>query len=211
MTLRRNIPQQIADELMYRNRHTCCICQTPRKHVQIHHIDSDPSNNTFFNLAVLSLDCHSLVTGDEGMGRKYSPGEVAKYKAQWEQHCAVLNEEEDDEEESDGAAEQPIDHHYEDTVVEADSHLRLSYSLSEDDTIKLWVHSDEPLTVLLMETEDYEPWNRGKEIEFQECHEDVYELNTTFAVDEEGEYLLIICNFGDEDANVQLDVSVWER
>src|SRR5688572_14517052 len=112
MSLRRNIPQQVSDELMYRNRHTCCICQTSRKHVQIHHIDSDPSNNDFFNLAVLSLDCHSLVTGDEGMGRKYSPGEVAKYKAQWEQHCAVLNEEtqsawtkeEEDDEETDEEA-----------------------------------------------------------------------------------------------------------
>jgi hypothetical protein len=78
---------------MYRNRHTCCICHTPRKHVQIHHIDGDPSDFRFGNLAVLSLDCHSLVSSNEGLGRQYTPGEVARYKEQWEQRCAILNQE----------------------------------------------------------------------------------------------------------------------
>ena len=136
MNVRPKISQDVADELMYRNRHTCCLCHTPRKHVQIHHVDGDSANNTFANLAVLSLDCHSLVTGNEGLGRRYTAGEVTRYKAQWEQQCAVLNLEDEssdseDEEEDDEAEEksdQPAEHHYEDSILEADSHLHLPSS-----------------------------------------------------------------------------------
>src|ERR1043165_7211643 len=91
MTSRLKIPQDVADDLMYRNRHTCCVCRVPRKHVQIHHIDGDNSNSATSNLGVVCLDCHSLVTSDEGLGRRFTPGEVGKYKAHWEQTCAVTN------------------------------------------------------------------------------------------------------------------------
>jgi len=54
------------------------------KHVQIHHIDGDDTNNALANLAVLCLECHSRVTGDEGLGRSYTPGEIRQYKRTWE-------------------------------------------------------------------------------------------------------------------------------
>jgi hypothetical protein len=57
---------------------------TPRKDVQVHHIDSTPSNNDAANLAVVCLDCHSLVSGGRGLGRQYRPGEVRRYKKTWE-------------------------------------------------------------------------------------------------------------------------------
>jgi hypothetical protein len=79
------IPGDVVDEVLYRNDHTCCICNLPRKHVQIHHIDEDPSNWSIVNLAVVCLDCHSLVTGRQGLGRRYGVGEVRKYKRAWEQ------------------------------------------------------------------------------------------------------------------------------
>ena len=37
------------------------------------------------NLGVVCLDCHSLVTAAHGLGRRYSAGEVRRYKASWEQ------------------------------------------------------------------------------------------------------------------------------
>lgn len=83
--LRSEIPADVAAEVLYRNDHTCCICNVPRKHVQIHHIDGDPSTNSPVNLAVVCLDCHSLVTGSHGLGRHYSAGEVRRYKKAWEQ------------------------------------------------------------------------------------------------------------------------------
>ena len=218
MSGRPNISQALADELMYRNRHTCCICHTPRKHVQIHHIDNDSSNNTFGNLAVLSLDCHSVVTGDEGLGLKYTPGEVARYKAQWEQHCDVLNREDEStesegdehDEESTEENEQPADHHYEDSILEANCHLHLPYTLTKGDSVALWVQSDAPLTVMFIDTEDYKLWDDGKEVDPHELREDVYKLNTTFAADEDGEYSLVVCNFGNENADLQLDIAIWE-
>jgi hypothetical protein len=79
------VPADIADEVLYRNDHTCCICNVPRKHAQIHHIDGDPSNYDIANLAVVCLDCHSLVTGSQGLGRHYGAGEVRRYKGTWEQ------------------------------------------------------------------------------------------------------------------------------
>lgn len=81
---RTSIPQSAVDELMFRNRHTCCACRTPGKHTQIHHMDSDPSNNSYDNLIVLCLDCHSRATSDEGLGRKFSVGELRLYKREWE-------------------------------------------------------------------------------------------------------------------------------
>lgn len=84
MAERRKIPEKIADNLMFVNDHTCCICRMKGKHVQIHHIDRDDTNNALANLAVLCLECHSRVTGDEGLGRSYTHGEIKQYKRTWE-------------------------------------------------------------------------------------------------------------------------------
>jgi len=69
---------------MFDNDHTCCICRERGKDVLIHHIDGDKNNNDPANLAILCLDCHSKVTGERGLGRKYSELEVKKYKRNWE-------------------------------------------------------------------------------------------------------------------------------
>jgi hypothetical protein len=83
--IRLPVPTDLADEVLYRNDHTCCICNEPRKHVQIHHIDGNPNNGSMANLAVVCLDCHSRVTGVQGLGRRYGSGEVRRYKSAWEQ------------------------------------------------------------------------------------------------------------------------------
>lgn len=81
---RPSIPQKIVDNLMFVNDHSCCLCREKGKHVQIHHIDGDVSNNNPTNLAVLCLECHSKVTGNEGLGRRYAPGKIVQYKKTWE-------------------------------------------------------------------------------------------------------------------------------
>src|SRR5712692_1405406 len=78
------IPAAAREALLYRNDHTCCICNDRSRDVQIHHIDGDPANNAPENLAVVCLDCHSRVTGARGLGQSYRPGEVRKYKRTWE-------------------------------------------------------------------------------------------------------------------------------
>jgi len=78
------IPARIEDELLFLADHTCSICTTRYKDVQIHHIDGDPSNNDRANLIVVCLDCHSRITGRRGLGRTYTRGELRKYKRDWE-------------------------------------------------------------------------------------------------------------------------------
>lgn len=85
--LRRRVPSNAADELLVRNRHTCCVCRVPGRSVQIHHINEDPSDNDEVNLAVVCLECHSKATSTGGLGRRLSAGAVRKYKRYWEHLC----------------------------------------------------------------------------------------------------------------------------
>src|SRR5204863_7207120 len=97
-------------------------------------------------------------------------------------------EEPDENEESDEETDQPSEHHYEDSILEADSHLNLPYRLDDGDTVALWIDSDEPLTVMFMDEDDYASWDNGREVDFHELHESIYKLNTTFAVPNDGDY-----------------------
>jgi len=86
------VPDAVASKVLLLNQHMCCICNTPNKHVHIHHIDGDRGNNAPANLAVLCLDCHSLVTSDSGLGRQFSVPEVVRYKNDWEGRLAEARE-----------------------------------------------------------------------------------------------------------------------
>jgi hypothetical protein len=81
---RKPIPTSVEGKILFLADHTCSICTTRYKDVQIHHIDEDPANNDLANLIVVCLDCHSRVTGRRGLGRAYARGEVRSYKRSWE-------------------------------------------------------------------------------------------------------------------------------
>jgi len=81
---RKRIPANVEGEILFLADHTCSVCTTRYKDVQLHHIDGDPSNNDPANLIVVCLDCHSRVTGGHGLGKAYTVGEVRKYKRNWE-------------------------------------------------------------------------------------------------------------------------------
>jgi len=87
---RKPISKEIEEVILYRSDHTCCICRDKANDVHIHHIDGDPRNNTFDNLAVVCLNCHSKITGKRGLGRAYKPGEIKKYKQAWEDHVQKI-------------------------------------------------------------------------------------------------------------------------
>jgi len=89
MPNRARIPNKVKVEVLIASVHTCCICHHPGAHVQIHHIDGNPGNNALANLAVLCVSCHSRVTGDEGLGQRYSHQEVLEYKIRWEAEVAT--------------------------------------------------------------------------------------------------------------------------
>ena len=214
MKARPNIHPDTVAQLMFQNMHRCCICHEPRKHVQIHHIDGNPSNNDWENLAVLCVDCHSLVTGDQGFGKKYSTREVRLYKSDWEQQCNAFHRQEADGDENDEDEDnEPADSYYTDTMLPADSHISRHYKLDAGDEIKVWTESDEPLDIMIMTTRQYERWSDDKndeDVRFIEYYEDQYELSASEVVSRGGNYTVVVCNNSDEDVRVQLDISIWE-
>jgi hypothetical protein len=64
------IPQALQAQVLFASDRTCCICRVKGKPVQIHHIDENPANNVFKNLAVLCLDCHNETQIKGGFYRK---------------------------------------------------------------------------------------------------------------------------------------------
>jgi hypothetical protein len=51
--------------------------------VQIHHVDEDPSNGSFDNLAVLCLECHTETQVQGGFCRKLDADQVILYRDDW--------------------------------------------------------------------------------------------------------------------------------
>jgi len=200
---RRDVPPGQAEELMAANRHTCCVCRAPRKHVVIHHIDEDPSNNDWDNLAVVCHDCHSRVTGDEGLGRRFTAGEVTTYKKEWEATCAGEQRDADDDE--------PDETEYEVTTVAPDTHKSYEYDLEEGDLFTARVESDVPVDALFCRISSYRRWVREEaELSFLDGGEGVYEREISCDADREGRYVLVIVNNEDgDDAVVRVDIAIW--
>ena len=80
---------QLTLKVLLKNKRMCCVCHSPDKAVQLHHIDGNPANTVENNLAVLCLLHHDqatagLVKGNVGLGVKLSPTEVRMHKSTWE-------------------------------------------------------------------------------------------------------------------------------
>src|ERR1044072_1158632 len=78
-------PNPLRSHIMIANQHACCICG--KSGVQIHHINSDPTDNRAANLAVLCLPHHDKATIVTGLSRKLSASDIRKYKRSWERQC----------------------------------------------------------------------------------------------------------------------------
>jgi hypothetical protein len=75
---RRKIPADIEAEVMFKSDRLCCIDKKRGDH--IHHIDGNPSNYDFANLALLCFDCHDLATLKGSLRKKLSPKAIIKYR-----------------------------------------------------------------------------------------------------------------------------------
>ena len=74
------IPSDVAAKILFLSDRTCCICRQHGKVIQIHHIDSDPSNNVEGNLAVLCSDCHDLTMIRGGFSRRLDAEQIVLYR-----------------------------------------------------------------------------------------------------------------------------------
>ena len=83
MSNRIDLSQEIAAQVQFLSDRTCCICRTPGRGIQIHHIDGDSLNNDIGNLAVLCLECHDKTLHRGGFTRQLTPDLVKFYNKSW--------------------------------------------------------------------------------------------------------------------------------
>ena len=81
--VRIQIPTDLVTKVRFASDRTCCVCEERGKAYHIHHIDENPSNNVFENLAVLCLECHNETHVKGGFGRQLPPDLVIKYRDEW--------------------------------------------------------------------------------------------------------------------------------
>lgn len=77
-------------EIISKCNNRCCICQTP--FIQIHHIDGDPSNNDFNNLAPLCPNCHDQTGLDRPLSMRLIPDRIKKLRDMWFRYCEKRKE-----------------------------------------------------------------------------------------------------------------------
>lgn len=201
MSRRPSIPESVAVALMVANRHRCCFCRE-RKHVIIHHADSDPSNNHPANLVVLCHDCHSRVEGNEGLGRQFSSAEVRAYKIQWETICASIGVTE--EEVEDG----PTPILYQAFRLGSNEHVAFDLTdVAEDEELQVTVSADRYIDASICTGADYEKWLRGHDLMEYEGADDAREFTLYFTAPESGDYLLLLINHSKR-RRVDLEVEV---
>ncbi len=196
------VPESMAVRLLVANQRACCICHK-RKHLHIHHIDGNTTNNADGNLAPLCLDCHSHVTGDEGLGRRYTEAEVKRHKQAWEKACATPTFEEDKED-----AEEPIPILYETALVGSEEEIAYEFDLDEGENLFASVSAIGYVDVMICDPEDYEEWCEGKDIEVYDDVEQIREKEFTFEAPQTGTYLLVLRNASDGEIEVTVEVAV---
>jgi len=79
---RQKVPTALEAHLLFEADHTCCICHEKGNDVQIHHI-SGRHRSTDDNLIVVCVNFHSRIERKGGLGKKFTPAELKRYKAQW--------------------------------------------------------------------------------------------------------------------------------
>lgn len=89
MTKRRQqVSATPADQALFLSDSCCCVCHNHAVGVQVHHLDSDHSNNDLDNLAALCAHHHDQATREGGLTRKLSEGVIRLYREHW---YAVVN------------------------------------------------------------------------------------------------------------------------
>jgi len=200
---------------MVANRHTCCICQEPRHPVEKHHINGDPADNVWNNLAVVCRNCHGLVTAIGNLGARYSPGEVLRYKQNWEKRCTEADKEEIDS---------PVEEIHETKLIEGGEHEMYPFDMNEGDELVFSADANDCLDLVICHEEDVAAW-ADEDVDEEDDEEDdecplpagywhrtgVIECREqTFEAPADGRYVLLLINWDDDATEVSIDAAVWE-
>src|SRR5713226_578107 len=85
MPRRRRIPNEIETAVLTKSRRRCCLCfglrgDLAQKDGQLAHLDRDPSNGAFDNLAWLCLDHHHAYDSQAHQAKGYTISEVKRHR-----------------------------------------------------------------------------------------------------------------------------------
>lgn len=86
-----NWPPSVADSILTKCHHRCCICAEHRRVSNIHHIDQNPANSVEENGVGLCGECHADVHSTSSMRRNITPDQVKLYKKNWITTCDSLS------------------------------------------------------------------------------------------------------------------------
>jgi len=211
---------------MAASRHTCCVCHEPRHPVEKHHINGDPADNAWDNLAVVCRNCHGLVTAKGNIGSQYTPGEVLRYKKLWEKRCAEADEEDIDS---------PVAEVHETKLIDGDQHETYSFDMEAGDELVFSIDANDCLDIVICDEEDIDEWadgddgkdgedDEGNDEDEEEDDEDERPLpdgywhktnvitgdEYRFVAAEDGCYVLLLINWDEEQTEVTVDAAVWE-
>lgn len=196
--LRTRVPQNIADELLANNNHCCCLCREPGKPVEIHHINGDPSNHDPDNLAVLCRNCHGIIEQKGPLGRSVGQGEVIRYKQEWEAMC----------DQNQDFSAPGIDEHKVVRIAAGEDRLWLYYAPAGSEIV-LGFDSNVALTATIARESDYRRWVNDEETDVLDEEEDLYKGELEVQVDRDNNYAIWLTNYDDENAVVEVDISIW--
>lgn len=88
-------PEAVASEVMFASDFTCCVCREPGKAVQIHHINSVPTDHRAENLCVLCMEDHHRTLIRGGFGRALKATDVVVHRDDWLRRVALRRAEAD--------------------------------------------------------------------------------------------------------------------
>lgn len=206
---RRPIPDDLRDRLLTANRHTCCICHEPRQPVEIHHINSNPGENSWDNLAVLCRNCHGLVSANGNLGRRYTAGEVRRYKAEWELRCHAAADE----------IESPVEELHETKLIDANSHETYEFEMEEGDELIFSIAANDYLDAVICDEEDIDEWADGEFYEKRPLPDEYWwsrtqimeGANYKFTAPQDGLYVMLLVNWAGDETELTVDAAVWKR
>ncbi|MBX7123257.1 MAG: HNH endonuclease [Opitutaceae bacterium] len=203
--VRKPVPEALVTHLLVANRRTCCLCREPGHEVQIHHIDEDPANNDWDNLAVLCLNCHGRVSGKPGFGRKFTIGEVRVHKLDWERCCADAGTSgvSDDENEPD------VETDHSEVRIDPDEEYIHDFVLAAGQTLVVELRADDFLDAYICEQRDYRRYERGSDLQAFVAREDIRAGRLQFDVPRDGNYCLVLMHDCEESIEVAIDTEIW--
>src|SRR5262249_60639403 len=79
---RTKVPDSVVARVMFASDLRCCVCYA--KGHQLHHLDGDPNNHEYDNLAYLCLDHHDEATRTGGLSCQLSSATIVTFRAEWD-------------------------------------------------------------------------------------------------------------------------------